>query len=400
MAALICAVAAGFLLHAGPAGAASSRAPSADLDPVFIDEVEAVTVGDGARVLPPAVVTETEAVTVGDSARVLPPAILTEVEAVTVGDSERVLPPVHLDVVDAVSVGDAASTHDPSVTLDVDDSVVVGDTARVLPPVVIAETDPVAVGDGSGVLPSVIIDEVESVLVGDGAAPSVSSPGLLAFSASAYAVPENGGSVTITVTRSGGSDGAVSVVVSSGGGTATSGVDYTPVPATLTWTSGDATPKTATLTVLDDAVYEGDETLSLTLSTPTGGASSGGPATVTIVDDDPQRHSLTITVVGDGTVTVSPGGVPCLTTCQVDVVAGATVTLAAVPGSAWTFTGWSGACSGGSDCSITVSSPQSVTATFTKNPPVPVPGLSFPGLAALAVIFFMAFAVRRLARFA
>ncbi|MEN8217794.1 MAG: Calx-beta domain-containing protein [Pseudomonadota bacterium] len=51
-------------------------------------------------------------------------------------------------------------------------------------------------------------------------------PGTLQFSGANYSVNENGGSATITVTRVGGSSGAISVGYSSTGGTATAGGDY------------------------------------------------------------------------------------------------------------------------------------------------------------------------------
>ena len=47
---------------------------------------------------------------------------------------------------------------------------------------------------------------------------------------------------------------------------------------------------------------------------------------------------------------------------------GSTATLRAIPSSGSTFTGWSGACSGGETCSIVMNGNKEVTATFTKNP--------------------------------
>jgi len=121
---------------------------------------------------------------------------------------------------------------------------------------------------------------------------SGSSPaGTLQFSAGAYTVSEGGIEATMTVTRRGGSAGAVGVNVAAGGGTATSGQDYPQYIdwiATLQWADGDVADKTFTFPVFEDSVPEGDETVQLDLTMPTGGAALGTPSTalLTIVDND------------------------------------------------------------------------------------------------------------------
>ncbi len=114
------------------------------------------------------------------------------------------------------------------------------------------------------------------------------TPGVLEFSASIYTVAENGVSATITVTRSGGASGAVSVSYASADGSAVQPGDYAPVSGALNWADGDAGPKTFTVTIADDALAEESETLALALSAPTGGATLGAnaAATLTITDDD------------------------------------------------------------------------------------------------------------------
>ena len=111
--------------------------------------------------------------------------------------------------------------------------------------------------------------------------------GSLQFSGTSYSVAENGTSVQITVTRSGGSFGAVSVDYASSNGTATGGSDYTPVNSTLNFADG-VMSGTFTVTILDDTNYEGNETFNLSLSNAQGGGSLGTPAsaTVTITEDD------------------------------------------------------------------------------------------------------------------
>ncbi len=115
-------------------------------------------------------------------------------------------------------------------------------------------------------------------------------PGTLQFSSSAFSVNEFGGSVTISVTRSGGSSGPVSVQYTTSNGTAAAGQDYSTTSGTLTWADGDTSTKSFTVFVTDDSVFEGNETVNLSLSNPGGGALLGSPsgAVLTIIDNDTQ----------------------------------------------------------------------------------------------------------------
>ncbi|HUQ34402.1 MAG TPA: lamin tail domain-containing protein, partial [Pyrinomonadaceae bacterium] len=117
------------------------------------------------------------------------------------------------------------------------------------------------------------------------------NPGALQFNSATYSVNENGGSVTITVTRTGGSDGAVSINYATSNGSATSGSDYTATSGTLSYANSE-TSKTFSVPVIDDTTYEGNETVNLLLSSPTGGATLGSPssAVLTIIENDPQPN--------------------------------------------------------------------------------------------------------------
>lgn len=118
--------------------------------------------------------------------------------------------------------------------------------------------------------------------------PDTLNPGKFQFSATTYNVNESGGIATITVTRTGGSDGAVGVHYAMSNGTATAGSDYTAKSGDLSWSDGDSSSKTFTVSITNDSVYEGDEAINLTLSSPTGGAALGAPssALLTILEDD------------------------------------------------------------------------------------------------------------------
>jgi hypothetical protein len=113
-------------------------------------------------------------------------------------------------------------------------------------------------------------------------------PGSVQLNAATYSGNENGGSVALTLTRTGGTDGAISVSVTTSGGSASAGADYTAPTSTVSWASGDGTPKVVNLVLLDDATVEGNETITVTVGNPMGGATVGAQssATVNIVDDD------------------------------------------------------------------------------------------------------------------
>lgn len=117
------------------------------------------------------------------------------------------------------------------------------------------------------------------------------------FSSANYTFNENGGAATITVTRTGGSDGAVGVSYATANGTAMAGSDYTGANGTLNWNAADSDSKTFSIPILDDAISEGSETVNLILTNATGGATLGtpNPATLTIIDNEPCSYSITPT---------------------------------------------------------------------------------------------------------
>src|SRR5258708_2826523 len=78
-----------------------------------------------------------------------------------------------------------------------------------------------------------------------------------------------------------------------------------------------------------------------------------------------QLETLTVSVSGSGTVTSSPSGISCPGTCSKSFTYGTVVALTASASTGYSFSGWSGACSGTGACSVTMNGAQSVTATFT-----------------------------------
>jgi hypothetical protein len=122
-----------------------------------------------------------------------------------------------------------------------------------------------------------------------------SNHGTLQLTAATETVAENAGTVTITVTRTDGSDGDISIDYATSDDTATAGSDYLATSDTLDWTDGDSADKTFDVDIIDDSSEEDDETFIVSLGNPTGGAELGEPdtAVVTITDDDTtEKHGI------------------------------------------------------------------------------------------------------------
>lgn len=78
----------------------------------------------------------------------------------------------------------------------------------------------------------------------------------------------------------------------------------------------------------------------------------------------PTAHTLTITLVGNGQVSVTPVGTSCGTNCYA-YTKGTQVALTAAPASGNKFSDWQSGCTGsGTQCNLTINDNTSVTASF------------------------------------
>jgi CSLREA domain-containing protein len=111
--------------------------------------------------------------------------------------------------------------------------------------------------------------------------------GTLAFDAFSRSVGEGDRGALLTVLRSGGSDGPVTIAYATADGTAAAPGDYTAVAGTLSFPDG-VTTQTVKVPIVEDHLGEADETFTVTLTDPSGGATFAAPTTetVTITDDD------------------------------------------------------------------------------------------------------------------
>jgi pimeloyl-ACP methyl ester carboxylesterase/DUF971 family protein len=108
----------------------------------------------------------------------------------------------------------------------------------------------------------------------------------LQLASSSFAANEGDGIATITVNRTGNSSGPATVAYSTSDGTASQKKDYILASGTLTLAAGE-TSKTFTILLINNSYVDGDRTVNIGLTSPTG-ASLGlvGTATLTIHDND------------------------------------------------------------------------------------------------------------------
>lgn len=105
------------------------------------------------------------------------------------------------------------------------------------------------------------------------------------FSVSAMAVIEDIGSATVTVLRSGGSTGSLSVQYATDNGTAIAGQDYTSASGTLNFGAGE-TSKTIQIPIANDVPTEPDETFTVTLQAGANLETLGAPSVLTVTIQD------------------------------------------------------------------------------------------------------------------
>jgi hypothetical protein len=114
----------------------------------------------------------------------------------------------------------------------------------------------------------------------------VAAPTRLQFASSGFTATENGGPLTVAVTRTGTTDSPTTVDYATRAGTAAAGADYDNASGTLRFEIGE-TLKTFTLSVIDDDAVEGGETVNLSLSNVRGGTlGASANAVLTISDNE------------------------------------------------------------------------------------------------------------------
>lgn len=136
---------------------------------------------------------------------------------------------------------------------------------------------------GSALMPlsfALILGLTMSLRVSQAAGPSV-----VQFSASSYSVQEDMTFRTVTVNRTGDISGPATVDYTTANVSASDRFDYTPALGTLRFAANEPS-KNIDILISEDIKLEGTETLSITLSNPTGQALLGSLQSTTVVIND------------------------------------------------------------------------------------------------------------------
>jgi hypothetical protein len=131
------------------------------------------------------------------------------------------------------------------------------------------------------------------------------TPGQLSWTSSQYGANEGDGTVTLTVQRTGGTEGAVTVEYALTSDSATggadcsfAGVDFVKTFGTLSFANGE-TSKQISATICNDSVLEGNEGFFATLSAPTGGATLISPSVALVFIEDNEPRTFVVDVILD-----------------------------------------------------------------------------------------------------
>ena len=132
-------------------------------------------------------------------------------------------------------------------------------------------------------------------------------PGALYFDFEMQSVDESAGNATIGVTRWEGDEGEVSVNYGTSDGTAIDGIDYRESSGVLSWTDGDEGTKNFDVEVIDNFDSDGDRTVNLALTDPTGGATIPSPSAVLVITDNDGSTDPCIQDLENGVVCLRNG---------------------------------------------------------------------------------------------
>ncbi len=156
-----------------------------------------------------------------------------------------------------------------------------------------------------GAVSSAVVKILDSLGTPSTTGPGANSAGIIQLVADNYQVAENGGSITVTVSRTEGTLGVVEVSYLTKDNTAKTSRDYLGTSGSWRWLDGEATVKKLEIGILDNGLPETDKMFTVQLYNPSSNVSLGSvtEALVTIVDDDTttlQFSSSTYTVNEDG----------------------------------------------------------------------------------------------------
>ncbi|MCA9677206.1 MAG: hypothetical protein H6709_07835 [Kofleriaceae bacterium] len=149
-----------------------------------------------------------------------------------------------------------------------------------------------------------------------------------------------------------------------GTGTITSAGGELSCPGTCVATVPDGTSLTLTATATGGATFTGWSGAGCAGTAPCTFTVAGDVTLVAMFALPSRQLQVDLAGTGVGTVTSTPAGIACPGTCAASFPSGTSVTLTAQTGAQSTFGGWAGDCGGAGACSVDLTAPRAVTATF------------------------------------
>jgi hypothetical protein len=140
--------------------------------------------------------------------------------------------------------------------------------------------------------------------------------GVVQHASASVSLPKSSGATTLSVVRTNGSTGPVTVDFATANGSALSGTDYSAVSGTLSWADGDTTSKPITVALLNNPAAQSTRTFAVNLSNPLYGSlgtQSSATVTLTTAAATPSptaTASPTATPSSTATPTPTPGASP------------------------------------------------------------------------------------------
>jgi len=191
------------------------------------------------------------------------------------------------------------------------------------------------------------------------AADPTTANGSVQFTVSSSVVIEDVGTLTLTVQRTGGTVGNLTVDYSTTDGTAIAGQDYTSASGTLNFTAGE-TSKTIQIPIIDDTTTETNESFTVALRNNTSPETVGAPSTVFVTVQDRTTTPL-ISIANVSVVEGNPG----TTSDAVFTISLSAATGRAVSGN---FATANFSSFGGASCATQGADYESRTGTFSFTP--------------------------------
>ncbi|MBB3061187.1 Calx-beta domain-containing protein [Microbulbifer rhizosphaerae] len=186
---------------------------------------------------------------------------------------------------------------------------------------------------------------------------------------------EADGSITLLVSRTGGTLGAVSADFATLAGSASAGEDFVDTNGTLTWVDGDMNPKAIVVSLVNDGYLEDEEDFTVKLENADNGViGDSGEAEVTLIDDD--SDALPGLSIADASLVEGDGKLPFAAPMQFEVPLPGTARQPAMPG--LSFFGGFSLVEGDGKLPFAASKQCEVPLSGTARQPA-MPGLSFGG---------------------